>query len=97
MNKLCFCVCLLVIHPSLHAGLALDSTSGSNNAAGGHSTVGWSFSVLSSLDVDGLGFFDFESNGLLAPHQVGLWDSGGTLLASATVTSGSTVVASTST
>ena len=96
MNKLCFCVCFLVLHPSLHAGLAIDFTGGSDIAAGGNATVGWSFTVLSSVDVDGLGFFDFESNGLLSSHQVGLWNSSGTLLASATVTSGSTVVASTS-
>lgn len=96
MNKHCVYVCLLVMHPSLYAGLALDFTGGSDAAAGGNATIGWSFTVLSSMSVDGLGFFDFQSNGLSTDHRVGIWNSAG-LLASATVTTSSTVVASTST
>lgn len=55
---------------------------------------GWIFLVNSEITVTSLGVFDAGSNGLAGPHQVGLWDSVGNLLASTTVTNASTPVAS---
>jgi hypothetical protein len=61
-------------------------------------TAGWAFSFSDfDLDVTALGFFDAGSDGLRISHQVGLWDSGGSLLAQVTVDNTSTPVASTST
>jgi hypothetical protein len=48
-------------------------------------TIGWAFAANSDVTVVSLGFFDFRQDGLNRAHDVGLWTSGGTLLASATV------------
>ena len=53
--------------------------------------LGVNFSVVSTVAVDGLGYFDADQNGFSADHLVNLYDSAGTLLASATVTSASTL------
>lgn len=82
-----------------HADLVLDLTPGGTpNACGscsGGATYGWAFSVRNAITIDGLGMWDFGSDGLGQPSvQVGLWSSAGTLLASTTVTDASTRVAS---
>ena len=51
-------------------------------------TLGWSFTVVNDIDVVGLGVFDDSQDGLVERHEVGLWDSGGTLLASTFVGAG---------
>jgi len=52
-------------------------------------TTGWSFVVGSQdVELDALGIFDQGADGLEDAHRVGLWTNGGTLLASATVPSG---------
>ena len=49
-------------------------------------TLGFEFSLSGSTTVEALGYWE----GMVDPSEsVGLWDSGGTLLASATVTTGS--------
>jgi hypothetical protein len=50
--------------------------------------LGYSFMVTSPTSVLGLGVWDYEGDGLLNRHEVGLWDSFGVLLASAFVPSG---------
>ena len=50
--------------------------------------IGWRFDVLSSMTVVGLGWYDEGGDGLILSHQIGLWNSFGTLLATATVSSG---------
>jgi hypothetical protein len=50
-------------------------------------TVGWKFSTSSAIKVTALGWW-VQGQSLAASHQVGVWDSGGTLLGSATVTAG---------
>lgn len=77
--------------------LAADFTGGTGFNVGVYNNVGWSFSVSSSVTIDGLGIFDMGSNGLAGRHQVGLWDSSGNLLAQTVVSSSSTAVASGST
>jgi len=92
-------VVLVSICSSVHvarADLALDFTGGSANTFTTSATVGWQFSASSPLMVTALGFWDQGSNGLVNAHQVGLWNSIGTLVASTTITSASTPVASTS-
>jgi hypothetical protein len=85
------------------ASLVLDASPGLNfqvpcficgNSNG--ATLGWAFTLTSSITVDGLGVWDSGSNGLGRSIQAGLWTGTGTLLASTTVTDGSTPVASAS-
>lgn len=49
-------------------------------------TVGWAFTLSTTVRVTDLGYFDRGADGLVGSHPVGLWTSGGTLLASGTVT-----------
>ena len=81
------------------ADLLLDFTGGSANTFGGNATVGWEFTLSSPVLLNGLGFWDNGSDGLINPHDVGIWNSANpsTLLASTTLTTASsTAVASTS-
>ena len=60
-------------------------------AAGGTNqgqNVGWRFDVLTNLTATGLGWFDDNHDRLGAAHQVGIWDSAGSLLASTLVPDG---------
>lgn len=53
--------------------------------------LGFSFDVSAAgMIVTQLGVYDHNGDGLISSHQVGLWDSSGTLLASGTVASGTT-------
>ncbi len=67
---------------------ALSYIGGAENLGNGPFTLGWEFTTTKSFKVDGLGAFDYEGDGLAADHDVGLWDSTGTLLASTTVLAG---------
>jgi hypothetical protein len=52
-------------------------------------TNGWSFIVGSQdLELDALGLYDPGADGLADSHNVGIWTSGGTLLAEVTIPSG---------
>ena len=51
-------------------------------------SLGWSFVTNQAIEVTDLGVFDDSQDGLAESHDVGLWDSNGVLLASATVGSG---------
>lgn len=55
--------------------------------AGGDYTFGYRFSV-STTTIGSLGIFDYGKNGLSQSHEVGLWNSSGTLLDSVTVPAG---------
>ena len=63
---------------------------GSNSFTTADLTLGWEFLVNSNITVTSLGFLDVDSDGLLASHEIGLWDSGGNLLGYVTVTPAST-------
>ena len=77
--------------------IALDVTSDTQIFAPGvFHNIGWQFQVNAPVVVDGIGLFDVNPAGLSESHQVGLWDNNGLLLASTTVTSGSTFVSSAS-
>ena len=66
------------------------SFSGAIIGGTGAQTHGWRFDVNSSVTVTHLGVWDRNADGLSESHQVGIWDSTGTLLTSATVLSGTT-------
>lgn len=51
-------------------------------------TLGWEFTAQSAINVTQLGLFDSDQDGLAESHDLGLWDSGGNLLASATIGAG---------
>ena len=66
-----------------------------NEATGGsganqNQSVGWSFNVLNSIAINALGWYDQGQDGLAVAHTVGIWNSGGTLLASMVVPNGTT-------
>ena len=48
-------------------------------------TLGYSFSLSDQFTATGLGLFDAAGDGLASRHEIGLWDSGGNLLASTLV------------
>jgi hypothetical protein len=56
-----------------------------------YGTAGWSFQPLTDVSVTALGSFDYLVSAQ-GPIAVGLWTECGTLLASQTITSGSTLV-----
>jgi hypothetical protein len=45
-------------------------------------TLGWQFSITGSITVTQLGLFDDSQDGLAERHELGIWDSAGTLLTS---------------
>jgi len=51
-----------------------------------NATRGFQFTPVVNIRVDSFGYFDASSDGLSAGHSVGIWNTAGTLLASATVT-----------
>jgi hypothetical protein len=78
-----------MIAPAAFAGtIAVTTTPGGVFSNTGTYTLGWSFSVNSPISVTSLGAYDDGSDGLNVAHDVGLWDSVGNLLASATVPAG---------
>ncbi len=93
--------CALILSPA-HAGtIAVDPTSGVEGLVSGYGglTLGWEFQVSATngITVDGLGFWDYQSDGFLFSQtfDVGLWDaSSGTLLRESVVTSGSALKSS---
>ena len=68
---------------------AVDFSSTQNWGFGAHLTIGWGFSVSEQLAVNQLGYYDYEQDGLVFDHDVGLFSaSDKSLLTSGTVTSG---------
>lgn len=51
-------------------------------------TRGWQFTTANDITITALGYFDLNGDGLAVSHEVGIWDNGGTLLVSATVSAG---------
>lgn len=90
----------LVLMTSATAAPLLDFTGGTAGFVCGVAqdcVYGWKFTVTSPISVEALGLWDEGPDGLVDSHQIGLWSSGGMLLASTTITTAnSTPVASTS-
>jgi len=71
------------------AAPALSFTGGSDTLnLSGTFIYGWEFDVFSDTTVSQLGYFDFENNGLAESHDIGIWNSVGDLLTSATIAAG---------
>jgi hypothetical protein len=51
-------------------------------------TYGWTFTPTTALTLVSLGVYDDGRDGLIVAHDVGLWDSSGTLLTSTTIGAG---------
>ena len=88
---------LMVPAVSAAATLGFDLTGGTTfvcPAGTAGCTAGFSFRVESPMNVTGLAFWDEGSDGIVSDHPVALWNIGGTLLATTTVTNGSAVVPS---
>jgi hypothetical protein len=51
-------------------------------------SFGYVFTPNTHIDVTSLGFFDYYGTGLVESHEVGIFNSSGTLLASATIPAG---------
>src|SRR2546428_765822 len=63
---------------------AMSFTTGSVGFSTFFQTLGWQFATNSPVTVDGLGYYDFGGDGLVVPHEVGIFDAGGMLLTSTT-------------
>jgi hypothetical protein len=94
-SRLNYSVCLLLFQSLLAPALLADlgivlPGAGTPQVVppGGGETFGWTFTVGSTnLQVSGLGVWDNNQDGLLVPHQVGIWGSAG-LVSSVTVEAG---------
>ena len=93
-NFILFAAICSVICPNTSVGgvPALSFTGGSVSSISTDTVVGWRFTANSNVFVDSLGMFDHLNDGFQTPSNVGLWDIGGTLLASTTVNSGDSLV-----
>jgi hypothetical protein len=83
---------LLVSVPAMATNAVASFTGGSTFPVfSSDETVGWAFSTAKHIAVTALGWNVTVNgpNGSSSSHQVGIWNSGGTLLGSATVTAGS--------
>lgn len=79
---------VLASAPLMAATLGLTGTGLSTAIDAQEYTTGWAFTTSGVLSVTALGYFDAGGDGLSSFHDVGIFSSGGTLLVSATVPSG---------
>jgi hypothetical protein len=84
-------VLLLTLSPALAVAQTPGITFGATPTTftpGLTATRGWEFTVSQAIDVVSLGLYDAGGDGLVNSHQIGLWSSSSTLLASTTIASG---------
>lgn len=67
---------------------AINLTTPGQEYGGGQYTLGFEFTVNSNSTITSLGIYDSGADGLGARGQIGLWDTAGNLLTSATVPAG---------
>ena len=90
MRKALLCAVILAVGATGAWAQAVTTFSGGTQYAiyYGSSTrdvVGYRFTVSSPLSVSDLGVWNADTDGLTSAHQVGIWDSSQTLIASVTV------------
>lgn len=79
---------LSLIAGQAEAQLAANFTSPTINFTNNSWSIGWSFNVLSSINVTSLGMYDDNGDGFASGRSdVGIYNSSGTLLVSTTVSS----------
>jgi len=81
------------------AGLIVDLSGGTSVNDSRDFTLGWGFTVNSSIQIDGLGLWDEDADGFsyIQGYEVGIWsDLNGALLASAIVDNSSNSLSSSS-
>jgi len=83
-----FTLCVIGCGSLLADPVLTFNSSGALSGDNYNQTVGWEFDVLSTITVDGLGWFAEGAAGLPTSHEIGIWNSSGTLVASGTVASG---------
>lgn len=76
-----------VATPAFAQTAAVSVSGGRTFDGDGPWTLGYQFTSLQAQRVTALGAYDYLGDGFSEAHEVGLWDSAGTLLASANVTS----------
>ena len=89
------CGVMAAFSPSLHAdtfGQAFTGAASGTQLGNGPFTLGWSFDVTSPITITSLAVFHDNGVGLLESHDVGIWNSSGGLVVSATVATGGSCV-----
>lgn len=74
----------------LHAQTAIDLTTPGDEFGGGEFTLGFEFSPDNNIFVTSLGVFNADGTTLPNDATIGLWDTNGDLLTSATISAGTT-------
>jgi hypothetical protein len=72
------------------ASMAIDVVGGTAFIRGTWANFGYSFDVSQPVRMEALGLLDIGADGLAEPHEVGLWDMNGNLLASTIINNQST-------
>lgn len=73
----------------------IDNLSGGINTANGSWTLGYEFNLSNASVIDALGSYDENGDGLNGKYEIGLWDTSGNLLRTASVSgSGDPLVSS---
>ncbi|WP_235965194.1 PEP-CTERM sorting domain-containing protein [Sediminihaliea albiluteola] len=100
LHRLLIAVFFTWMSCAVQAALILDVTGGGSEVACGTfcgstgDAFGWAFTVSSSITVDGIGLWDGDADGIGPDVSAALWVDGGALLASATISSSSSLEAS---
>lgn len=88
MRTFTLAACLLLLTLVASAGsLGVDFTAPGEDFTNGAWSLGYEFTTNQAVTVTGLAFYDDNQDGLSQSHDVGIYDSGGSLLASTTVIS----------
>lgn len=73
---------------SFPALIGMGTSGGTVSASEAVGTIGFAFSVNTAVNVTALGYWDEGGDGLVTSHDIGLWDSTGTLIATLIVPNG---------
>lgn len=78
-------VLVLLFSPLAHAAVLIESITNPIFTASDTQSLGYAFTANEMLEVTSLGYIDKDDDGLLASHDVGLWNSSAHLLAQVSV------------
>jgi hypothetical protein len=87
MRQILFAISLAVVNSSANAGILFHTYDGETTTIGNKDRVhGVQFTVGGQdIEISQLGVYDKDGDGLTNTHTVGIWDLGGTLLASKSI------------